>query len=239
MTKATLRTNALGFLAAIPLAVGGGHAAQAQVPGGQTAGDTAVTFRVSTLGLGTELSKQVGRRFAGRLSFNDYSYSASSTYQHVAYNANLHLNSFSALGDFYPSARGAFHLTGGLVIDNNKLTGVGTPAGMSGTQTFTLNGHTYTVGQVGSLNGQATFARLAPYLGFGFGNPNAGGSPLRLLLDLGVVAQGKADLSLTATGAAADPSLAADVEAQRRATQSDLNKLQFFPVVSVGFAYHY
>jgi hypothetical protein len=239
MTKATIRKFVQYGLTIATIAawvIPSAHAQTPKTPAVPTSSDASVTFRVSTLGLGLELGKQFSSHFAGRLGFNNYSLSRNATYESVPYSAKLKLNSVSALADYYPSEHGSFHLTGGLVIDNNRLSGTGKP---SGSETYTINGQTYTVTEVGTLSGSATFNKYVPYFGIGFGRPDTGGSPLRLLLDIGVVLQGKPDLSLTASGAAADPSLASDVQAVREKTQSDLDKFQVYPVVSVGLAYHF
>lgn len=215
----------VGFLTALPAS------SQAQA---QDANGTGASLRVSTLGLGAELSHGFGAHIAGRLGFNAYSFHRDGTYKEVAYDGHLKLSTVTALADLYPSASSTFHLTAGLAINNNRLDGTGKP---SGNGTYTINGTTYTAAQVGTLSADARFRRLSPYFGFGFGRPAGGRSPLQILFDVGVLLQDKPSLSLSATGAIASPALAGDVAAQRARTQSDLNKFNVYPVVSVGLSY--
>lgn len=203
----------------------------------KTPADMAVAARISTLGLGLEVSKQVNPNLAARLGFNTYSYSHDFTSSDITYGGHLKLQSIAALADLYPAQHSAFHVTAGLLINNNKLSGTGRANGQG---QFTINGHTYSAGDVGTLNGSVTFPnKIAPYLGIGFGKPAGGGSQLQLLADIGVVFQGKPRLSLSATNPGNNPSLTSDVNAQREQSQHDVNKFNLYPVVSLGLAYHF
>ncbi len=205
--------------------------------------NASVAARISTLGLGLEGSYLVTPNVAARLGYNTYSYSHSASSQGLDYDGKLKLNSVSALADLYPSMHGGFHLTAGFLINNNKLTAHGQPRMSGGAQTFTLNGHSYNGSDVGALDGSVTFSKFSPYLGLGFGKPSEGGSALRFLFDLGVVFQGKPSLSLTRSGGVSNSPLSdqidTDLNAQRDKTQSDVNKFQYYPVISFGLAYHF
>lgn len=202
-----------------------------------------VAARISTLGLGLEASALVTPNIAVRVGYNGYTYGHSASYQGVDYDGKLKLSSVPLLADLYPSQHSGFHVTAGLLFNSNTLTAHGRPSVNGGTQTFTLNNNTYNVSDVGSLDGRVTFSKISPYLGIGFGKPSGGGSMLQLLFDLGVVFQGKPNLSLTRNGGTTDPALAsvidADLSAQRDKTRSDLNNFQFYPVISFGLAYHF
>ncbi len=206
--------------------------------------NASLAVRVSTLGIGVEGSVLAAPNVALRLGYNGYSYSRTATSQDVTYDGKLKLSSVSALADIYPSKSGTFHLTAGLVFNSNEITASGKPSLTNGTQTYTLNGMTFNASDVGTLDGRASFSHTAPYLGIGFGKP-AGSSPVQFLFDVGVVFQGKPHLSLARNGGIviADPTLNdqinAAINAQRDKSQSDLNKFQYYPVVSVGLAYHF
>lgn len=206
--------------------------------------NAAVAVRVSTLGIGVEGSVLAAPNVALRLGYSGYSYSRTQTSKDVMYDGKLKLSSVSALADVYPSKSGTFHVTAGLVFNSNTITANGKPSLTNGTQTYTLNGMTFSAADVGTLDGRASFKKTAPYLGIGFGKP-AGSSPVQFLFDVGVVFQGKPHLSLARNGGIAitNPTLSdqinAAINAQRDQTQSDLNKFQYYPVVSVGLAYHF
>ncbi len=216
--------------------------AQAAKP--KPAVNASVAVRVSTLGIGVEAGILAAPNVALRLGYSGYSYSHTQTSKDVMYDGKLKLSSVSALADVYPSKSGTFHFTAGLVFNSNKITANGKPNTTNGAQTYTLNGMTFSAADVGTLDGQASFSHTAPYLGIGFGKP-AGSSPVQFLFDIGVVFQGKPHLSLARNGGIAitNPTLSnqinAAINAQRDQTQSDLNKFQYYPVVSVGLAYHF
>lgn len=226
-----------GPLVAASLLVGAAAAHAQATP--STQADASVAVRVSTLGLGLEASKLVNPNIAVRVGVNSYSYSHSVSYSDVSYGGHLRLNTIEALGDFYPGQHTGFHVSAGLMINNNRLTGTG----QASNGTFTLNGNTYNASDVGSLNGRVTFNSVAPYLGLGLGKPSDGGSPLRVLADIGVLFQGKPKLSLNRSGGTATGTLNnqinADLSAEQSQTQHDVNKFNAYPVVSLGLAYHF
>lgn len=60
---------------------------------------------------------------------------------------------------------------------------------------------------------------------------------MSLLFDFGAVL-GKPSVALDATGAASNPQLAADLQAQQTKTPHDLRKVfKVYPVLSLGIAY--
>lgn len=195
--------------------------------------DLDASVRVGTLGLGLEASKLLTDRLGARVGINFGSYSLSQSQADIMYSAELKLQGMSALVDLYPWSRGRFHLTGGFVTSPMKITAVGEP---SAAGTFEFDGQTYTSSEVGSLVAEAKFAS-GPYAGIGFGSPAKRGGPLKFKFDIGAIV-GKANLSLKATGAAANPILAGDLEAQRQRTQKDLDKFaKIYPVISIGLGY--
>lgn len=226
----TAGTVALLFTPTMVLAQGG-----PQEPGGGGHADAMVALRFGTLGIGLEVNKLLIGHIGARVSGNYFKFSTTKDQSNVTYNASLKLQAFSALIDLYPGNRGSFHFTGGLMTNPAKVTATGTPTSSG---TFTLNGNTYTTAQVGTLTGEAKFPSVLPYVGIGFGTP-ARGSAFKFLFDLGA-AIGTATVSLGATGAASNPSLAADLKAQQTKTQNDVQKYaKVYPVISFGLGYSF
>jgi hypothetical protein len=212
-------------------------AAQAQpkaATGGHT--DASIALRFGTLGIGLEVSKLLIGHVGVRVGANYFKFSKTKNQSDVTYDASLKLQAFSALIDLFPGNRGSFHFTGGLMTDPAKVTATGKPTASG---TFTLNGNTYSTAQVGTLTAEAKFPGVGPYVGIGFGTPARDGGALKFLFDLGAVI-GKATVTLNATGAAANPSLAADLKAQQTKTQNDVQKYaKVYPVLSFGLAYRF
>lgn len=151
----------------------------------------------------------------------------------VNYTAGVNLQGEPITVSWFPF-HGGFNLTGGLFINQNGFKVTGTPTG----GTYTLNGQTYTASQVGSLTGQTNFNSAAPYVGIGWGDPMDGGR-LTFTANVGAIYEGAPNVSLTATGAAANPMLASDVQAEQNNVNSKLNGFQWWPVMGVGLMYRF
>jgi len=193
--------------------------------------DLSVAVRAGTPGLGLEVGKLLFSHLAVRVGANYFKLSTTTTRSDITYDASLKLQGVSALVDLFPGGRGSFHFTGGIM--SNPLTATG--SGVPGPSGFNINGTTYTAGQVGTLTAEVKYPGVGPYAGLGFGTPARGGA-LEFVFDLGVVIQ-SAKVALTATGAASNPQLAADVQAEQATLQNDIGKYaKVFPVLSFGLA---
>lgn len=151
----------------------------------------------------------------------------------VNYNAGVNLQGEPITVSWFPF-QGNFNLTAGLFINQNGFNVTGTPTG----GTYTFNGHTYTASQVGSLTGKTHFNGAAPYVGIGWGDPMDGGH-LTFTANVGAIYEGAPNVSLTATGAAANPLLASDVQAEQNSLNNKVSGYQWWPVMGVGLMYRF
>jgi len=191
--------------------------------------DADIAFRFGTLGFGPEIGKLIVPHFGARLGANFFKFSHTGTSSDITYDYSLKLKGVSALVDYFPHRRGKFHLTGGLVTRPLRINATGQPTSSG---TFKINDRQYTSAQVGTLTADGRFT-TAPYLGLGFGTPARRGR-VEFLFDLGAVL-GKAKITLSATGAASNQQLAADLAAQSAKTQKDLDKYaKVYPVLDFG-----
>lgn len=168
------------------------------------------------------------------LGVNYFHYSGSFASGGVDYHAGATLQGEPITVSWFPF-EGNFNLTAGLFINQNAFDVTGTPAADG---TYTINGHLYTASQVGTLSGQTNFNAVAPYVGIGWGDPMDGGR-LTFTANVGAIYQGAANVTLNATGAAADPALASDVQAAQNDVNSHLDAYQWWPVVGLGLAYRF
>ncbi len=219
-------------LAATRLAAQGSNASAAGAGDRHT--DATVAVRFGTLGLGLEIGKLLTNHLGARIGANYFSLSTTKTSTNIDYSVEAKLQAVSGLLDLYPSSRGSFHLTGGIMTDPLKVTATGQPTSGS----YKINGNTYTAAQVGTLTGDAHFPSAAPYVGLGFGTPARDGGAFKFFFDLGAVL-GKADVSLSATGAANNAQLQSDLQAQIASTQQNVDKLKVYPVISFGLAFNF
>ena len=197
--------------------------------------DASFAIRFGTLGVGVEMSKLVASHLAARVSANYFNYTKTQSQSDISFDATLKAQSFAALFDLYPSARGAFHLTGGVITSPVKVDGTGVPTGTS----YTVNDVEYTAAQVGTLNAHAKYPSLSPYAGLGWGTPARKNGRVRFVMDLGA-AIGQAKVTMDATGALSSPALANDLQLQQEKVQKDLDKYgKVYPVVQFGLLFKF
>jgi hypothetical protein len=196
--------------------------------------DTSLGVRAGTLGGGVELSHAFSQRTGVRLNIDGYNLSRTATQDNIQYDMKLKLQTGSLLGDWFPFA-GNFRISAGAMFNGNKFTLKGQPTGGS----YTINGVTYTTGQVGSLDATVDFKKGAPYFGIGYGRPINGG--LSLIFDLGVMFQGtpqsKIDVTCTDPNPANCAALRSDAAAEQSRLDDSLHNFKYYPVVSLGLAY--
>lgn len=197
--------------------------------------------QAGTLGFfGIDAGYRFNNNLHARLGFNVGGFGT--TYQNsgIDYDANLNLSNIHLLGDYYPFG-GGLRLTGGFIIQNNRLTGTAKPG--NNNLTYNVNGINYPVAAVGQINASAAFgSSVAPYLGIGFGTPISPG--LGFNFDLGVMFPGSPTVSLTNPNP--DPAFQAspayqvfqqDLQAQQDKTNKDISGFSVYPVLSIGLSY--
>jgi hypothetical protein len=192
--------------------------------------DMSIGIRFGTTGIGAQVAKLVTPHVALRVGANFLSLSHTFDQSDITLDAKLKMHAISGLVDLYPGARGSFHVTVGVMTDPLEVDGSGVPTSSGN---FTLNNHSYTSAQVGTLTGTGQWGSALPYFGIGFGTPAASHSALKLVLDIGA-AVGKATIGLTASGAASNAQLQSDLNAQIVTTQADVNKVPVYPVILLG-----
>jgi hypothetical protein len=201
--------------------------------------DVAVIGKVGSLGLGAELDLGLTDSLGARIGLNAFTYKYNTTSSSVNYDFKLQLQTVSALADWYPF-QGSFRTTLGVMYNNNKVSLAGLPTG----GTYTINGTTYTSADIGSLQGDMSFNKVAPYIGIGWGNPAAKDKGWGMTSDIGVLFQGTPKTSLVATCGATLPApqcttLQSDTAAENTKLQNDLSNFKWWPVVSVGISYQW
>ena len=193
------------------------------LPLAATAGDSGVVYgQLSTNGLGIGYAASVKDDWAMRGQFNSFKMAFSGDVGDFGANskltADVNLQSIQLLADWYPTASG-FRLSGGLVVNNNKvtLTGTGKVAGKDAT-----------------VNGELKMSDLlSPYLGLGYATRPKDAKGLGFNFDLGVLFQSP-KASLTATGVGITQT---DIDTQLKTMQDAADKLKLFPVLGLGVSY--
>jgi hypothetical protein len=195
----------------------------------QQGADLSVGIRAGTLGIGAEVNKLITGHFGVRASINTFSASTTQSQSDIDFDAHIKLKAFTGLVDIYPSNRGSFHLTGGVITNPVSIDASGVPTGNG---TYDINGTTYTAAQVGTLSGHGDYPKASPYAGLGWGTPAAKHFGLKFVFDLGA-AIGKPTITLSSSNSNAQ--LQSDLAAQQAKTQTDVEKYaKVYPVLSFG-----
>ncbi|MCF8242882.1 MAG: hypothetical protein K9J16_15995 [Melioribacteraceae bacterium] len=191
----------------------------------------AAAIKMSTIGISVEGYRSFGDQFNARLGASLFSYSYDSgiiSGEDYKFVADLSLASISALADWFPFESSSFRLSGGLFINLNTIDVTATP-----TVTRQVGGDTYGPEELGDLYLDLRFNKVAPYLGFGFGNPTAGESGLGFTFDVGTFYQGAPAVDMRAYGLL-EPS--AD---QGPLIEENLNWFKWYPIFSLGLTYKF
>ena len=186
--------------------------------------------RAGTLGLGLEGTWQALPWLDVRAGINAFDYDDAGSRAGVNYDATLELRSAYATANFRLPDR-PFRLSAGLFANGNELALTSRESG-----TVRLGGTLFLAEDIGTLRGATSFDDVAPYLGFGldFGLPGRWG----MSIDLGVLFQGSARVSLRADGPlAGNPVFESALAAEREELADDLEDLEAYPVIALGLSY--
>lgn len=190
-----------------------------------------VAPRISTLGAGLEVAKGFTPNFGLRAGFNYFSYGYDATESDVSYELDLELKSFGLFADWHPF-KGAFRLSGGLLINGNGLSGSAKP-----TTLVEIGGTDY---DLTSVNLDISYNTLAPYLGLGWDTTFGDRDNWGFAFDLGLIYSGSAEAALTATGPGSEIGTFEENRIkEQNELQSDLDSLKWWPVISAGLVYQF
>lgn len=202
-----------------------------------------VGVKISTLGIGLDLTRAVTDSINVRGNMNYAAYDYNTSENSIDYRAKLKLQTIGVLADWHPLNNG-FRVSGGLYLNGNKATLNAKPAAGS---TITMNGTTYSMDAdgVNSANGEVKFDSIAPYIGLGWGNAISKDSNWGVVADLGLMYQNSPKVSLDVqcganiSGTATCDQIQADAAAARAQLSSNIDSYKWYPVLSVGLSYRF
>ncbi len=186
-------------------------------------GGIAIAGRSGTLGLGGDLIVNIMEDLNARVGIGFFNLDLDGEISDIDYDFNLDLLTYPIMLDWYPF-HNDFHISGGIVINETEVS---LDAKYNGEGTVDIGGTTYPVGVVGTLSGDLSFDRVAPYIGIGWGNAFGQNRRWGFMTDLGVAYTGSPQVALSATGIVANDDLAEE-EGQ---LEDDLD-YRFYPVFS-------
>jgi len=182
-----------------------------------------VAGKASTLGYGVELGYRFSNYLAVRAGINKGSFDTTGTESGTNYNYTMTFDNVPVTLDWFVFG-GTFRISGGIVSNNNKLTG------MANGQ-LDINGILY---PSGSATTETTFAKTSTYLGIGWGGLPSATKGFGMSFDLGVMGQGSPTTKITSTSVPVPPN---DIAAEEAALNEDLKNFKYWPVVSFGIGY--
>jgi hypothetical protein len=206
--------------------------------------EVAIAGKAGTLGAGVELTAGLAPQLNVRLGLNGYTYSDRREASGIEYDGDAKLRTATALLDWHPGGHG-FRLTGGLVYNDSRLEGTSIPPASG---VYNIGGVPVPVSFVRTLHAKADFDPVVPYAGFGWGNAVAPGKKLGFFADLGVIFQGKADVTLTSDIPANSPinttpgardALDILIRREEQDLEDDAADYQYYPVVAIGLSYKF
>ncbi|MGB7190569.1 MAG: hypothetical protein WBD10_10560 [Acidobacteriaceae bacterium] len=207
----------------------------------------------SPLGFGGRIATSLTPQMNLRVGGSFFSFTTQRTVSSVPFTANVRMQSEEAQVDWYPF-HGGFHLSPGVMFgSSNRVFGSALiPAGNS----LTLNGVTYYSGASDPIHasGSVRFRRTAPMLTVGWGNWVRHGRERHFVFpfEAGVAFLGNPQTALDFSGVACtdagqhfcqdistDPSIQANIDAERKKLQNGANWLRFYPIIAGGVVYRF
>lgn len=193
------------------------------------AGDrVGVGVKAGTLGLGVDLTGRITDWFSIRGSYSTGDVSTTDQRSGIEYDNDIALGAYGVMFDFHP-ARNNFRLTAGFMRNRTGADVTSTPTGDT-----EIGDTTYTPAQIGTLTGTIDFKKDVPYFGIGYGNAAKGPHRVRFLLDVGVLSQGSAQVTLTSSTGLVSQS---DLDQEIQQAEDDMKNDKLYPVVSLGLSF--
>lgn len=210
-----------------------------------------IGIKMSLLGAGVEVATPITGHSNLRAGFNAFSYDRTFHSDGIAYAGQLRFRSVEAHYDWFPFG-GAFHVSPGVLVYNgNQFTA---NASVPGGQTFTLNHVTYASDPSDPVggNGKVDFNKAGPMITVGWGNllPR-NHRRFSVPFEVGVIYTGAPKAALNLNGSAcdasganclainSDPSIQANMQAERDKLNRDMSSFKFYPVISIGFGFNF
>lgn len=216
--------------------------------------DAAAGARLGTLGYGIEGTIGVNERLNLRVPFSVLPYDKDFEEDDIEYNGKLDFSTIGVLADFHPF-KGSFFISGGLMSNGNTVKIKASDN--TGNEEYELGETTYTSDPNDplKLRGKLDFDSLAPYAGFGWGNPIQGSSNWYFRFELGALFQGSPKIGLDASGSAQEQGsgtsfevngnspeaqqFQADLEDERQSLESDISEFDIYPVINFSLGYRF
>lgn len=206
------------------------HAAQAQE-------SNSVYLGVGTDGIGAGYGRGINQYLGVRGEVSGFGLSHNFSGDDLNYNANLRLIHGAAFADFFPipHAYVPLHLTAGLLVGGDQLSGDAVPEAGG---TYTINGTTVVAPPGETISAKLKWPTVRPYLGIGIGHNPVAKKGFSAAFDIGV-AFGKPSVDFNVPSDIAAEAGAANVAAEEQKLQSKARDLQYYPIAKLSLTYRF
>lgn len=197
-----------------------------------------IALQAGTTGLGAEVGAGLTDYFGVRASYGTGTFPYSVTESGIRYDSKAKPKVGLLALDLHPFG-GVFRLTAGVAYNGTRIEG----RADTSTGTVVLNNVTYNTSEVGTVEGEVHFAKVAPYVGIGWGPAAQGSKGFFFTSDFGAM-YSPATGSVTGTCApfVAPPvcaSLQSDLRAEADAFRREVESYKFYPVIRIGLGYRF
>ena len=186
-----------------------------------------------TLGIGPEVGARFSDHVGVRASATFLGVSGDIDPDDITYDGKLKLESYGLMADIYPLGE-HFRISAGARINKNRARVSATPA-----TDVDVGDDTYTPAQIGTLRGRAEVKKFAPAVTVGWSGGNRRG--FMFGFDAGVLFQGSVRIrEFTSTGSLSNnAAFRANLEAERRDVQDDVDDYKLYPIVQFSIGYRF
>lgn len=159
------------------------------------------------------------------------------------YDGTLRLLSEPLALDYYPSAKSAFHISVGVLINQNRFTSTVDSSSVPNSA-YILNGIGYAQSLVGDLELEVEQEAFSPYLGIGTSIYLDKARHWAVSGELGVAYTGSPDVTLNAPNHdgildGSTSTFADDLNAEAKSVEDDADDYKFYPIVKIGMTYSF
>lgn len=202
-------------------------------PTAASAGPTpGVGASIGSDGVGADAFLKLNPLLVARGGFRYADFTISREFDGIDYDADIGFTSGVVALDAHPFANG-FRLSGGLYLGGRNIDLDATPA-----SPVQIGDVTFTPEQVGTLTGRSEWNSAAPFVGIGFNNGANSLKRFGFQAMLGAMYMGEPDVTLTASDGllSDDPLFLQQLAEEEEDLADDLDDIQFFPILNLGFS---
>ena len=238
----------------IPFAVFTAGSLAAALPA-QADPELAIGGGIGTPGANVEAQIALNDLFGLRGGYNYLAYSTDDTFDDIAYDAELDMQTFGAFLDVRPFSN-SFIVTGGAYFGDKKIDAIARP-----TTSVEIGGTFFTPEQIGELDMTGDIGSTAPFAGIGFDTTFQGDGNIGFKLIAGAMFTDSPAITLTAEGGdicafedpvqaaacEADPAaqtaalvvFQAELEQERQNLEDDIEDFKVYPVLQAGLTFRF